>query len=66
LSVDSEEKKATPKNWVFEVYGRSNVDFVKDLAEELFSVYQVKIHIRLESENPQFEFLGTRNSHCSG
>jgi hypothetical protein len=43
------------QKWVLEVYGRKHIALVRQLAEEIASTFNVKIHIRLVREEPDFE-----------
>ena len=51
----SNNADANEQNWVFEMYGRKYVEFVKYLAEEMASAFGVKITIHLVREQPDFE-----------
>ncbi len=46
---------ATEEDWVLDMYGREHVDIVMKLAEEMASLFNVKIAIHLVSEQPDFE-----------
>lgn len=46
---------ANEQNWVFEAYGRKHVELLRQLAEEMASTFDVKIALRLVSEQPIFE-----------
>ena len=46
---------ATEQNWVFDAYGRKHVELVRQLAEEMASTFNVKITLRLVSEQPCVE-----------
>lgn len=43
------------REWYFEFYGRKNTDLVKNLANELFDKFGVKITLRLVNEHPKYE-----------
>ena len=43
---------ATEEHWLFEVYGSSNVDSARKLAEEMSSTFQVEVTLRLVREEP--------------
>ncbi len=46
---------ADEKNWVLEVQGRQYVEMLAHLAEEIASVCNVKIDLRLTQEQPEVE-----------
>ncbi|MFA6447566.1 MAG: hypothetical protein WCW31_04940 [Patescibacteria group bacterium] len=48
-------RNADENNWVFEVQGRKYVEMLKRLAEEIASVCNVKIDLRLTQEQPEVE-----------
>jgi hypothetical protein len=43
------------QKWILEVYGRKHIALVRQLAEEIASTFNVKIHLRLVREEPDFE-----------
>jgi len=49
-------RKATPKKWLLEVYGRARINMFKALAEELAKEFDVEINVRLECENEKHEW----------
>jgi hypothetical protein len=55
LYFNNKEKGATHKEWVFEVYGRQHVELVRKVAEDLSEEFKVDIHVRLDSEEAQYE-----------
>jgi hypothetical protein len=46
----SSERCADEQNWFFEVYGRKHVEFLKQLADEMVSAFNVKIKLCLIRE----------------
>ena len=46
---------ASEQNWVFEAYGRKHIDLVRQLAEEMASIFNTKITLRLVREEPEVE-----------
>ncbi len=40
----------TKKNWVFHVFGRDNVEKIKEISEDLSKMFKLNIHVRLERE----------------
>jgi hypothetical protein len=46
----SHSHKASHGKWVLEVFGRKYVDRMRALAEELAPIFEIEIHVRLESE----------------
>ncbi len=57
LWFKNEIRQATHKKWVLEVYGRENVDSLKEMAEQLSKQFEVEIHVRLSSEHHKFEYI---------
>jgi len=56
---------ASEQNWVFEVYGRKHVELVRQLAEEMALVFNVKIVLHLVREQPDVEtFLSDYPDYC--
>lgn len=43
------------QNWVFELYGRKNIDLAKKLIREMTSTFRVKITLYLTKEEPDVE-----------
>ncbi len=56
IYTSNHEKGANNKNWVMEVYGRENVDRLKDLAEKVMEKFGVDVHIRLEREKTEWSW----------
>lgn len=52
---DNEPRRATPKQWVFEVYGSKYLNLATKLAEKLADTFAVKITVILVSNNPEYE-----------
>lgn len=46
---------ATEENWVFEVYGRTYIEFATRLTEKMSSLFNVKIALRLVREQSEVE-----------
>ncbi|MFA5997591.1 MAG: hypothetical protein WC791_03855 [Candidatus Paceibacterota bacterium] len=46
----NEARSANEQRWVFEVQGKENLNFAKELAEEMAQTFDVKIVFRLECE----------------
>ena len=56
---------ASKQNWVFEAYGRKHVELVRQLAEEMALVFNVKIVLHLVREQPDVEtFLSDYPDYC--
>jgi hypothetical protein len=53
----NEVRRATHKKWVLEVFGRDNLKFFEQIAEDLAKQFDVDIHVRLCSEEPQYSSL---------
>jgi hypothetical protein len=53
--LNSDARRADEKNWVFELYGRKYHEFVRQLADELSAVFNVKIDLLLVRERPDVE-----------
>ena len=51
----SSARGADERNWVFDVYCRKHVELVEQLAEEMASLFNVKISIHLVSDEPRVE-----------
>ncbi len=49
------KKNANNRNWVFEVFGRENLQVIKEIAEYLAHKFEVNIHVRLETERSKEE-----------
>ena len=54
----NKEKGVSGKEWLFEVYGRQHVPLVREIAENLSRQFDVGIHVRLDREDHQLEYLG--------
>lgn len=51
---DKHNQHASPsKNWVIRVFGPAYVEEMKELATRLSSTFRVKVHVRLEAEQPR-------------
>lgn len=55
LWFTNEHRKATHKEWVLEIFGRQNVERMLILAENLARDFNVKVHVRLQSEHAGLE-----------
>lgn len=53
--LNNDTRGANEKEWVLEMYGRKNVEYVKQLADQLAKTFQVKISLKLVREQPDVE-----------
>lgn len=57
LWLKNEARKASHKKWVLEVFGREHVEYFMAVARKLTEQFKVEVHVRLESEHPDREYL---------
>lgn len=57
---DNSTRGANKKYWVLEAYGQEHIELVRQLAEKMTSIFNVKISLRLVREQPDVE------TYCSG
>ena len=53
--------KIDTKDWMLVVYGRENVDRLKDLAEKMAQKFGADVHVCLEREETRWECLSCSN-----
>jgi hypothetical protein len=53
--TDNFTRKATPKRWVVETWGRENLSMVTEAIECLAVQFRAKASIQLESDRPKYE-----------
>ena len=57
LWFNNQPRGATHKKWYLEVYGRTHMPLMQQLANELSAEFNVAIHIRLDSEVEYKEYF---------
>ncbi|MFA6408175.1 MAG: hypothetical protein WCW36_01715 [Candidatus Paceibacterota bacterium] len=57
LWFSNEARRVTHKKWLIEVFGREHVELFMDIANRLSEEFHVEVHVRLESEQTQLEFI---------
>jgi hypothetical protein len=63
IHFESQPQGANGKNWVISIYGRENIQTLTGVAEELSAKFEVKVHLRLETETLKYE---ERDEDCVG
>lgn len=55
IYFEDQSQGANSKNWVISIYGRENIQILTKVAEEISSKFEVKVHLRLETEILKYE-----------
>lgn len=52
IYFQDESMQATPEHWVFDIYGRQYIKWIKKLGDEMAGIYNIKVSFRFYSEEP--------------